>query len=81
MPIIEVDCHGLNTEQAVNKVRETVNKADSGTYRIRVIHGYNGGTRIKSAIKEEFSYGREPKILRIEPGDNMGVTDLIIREY
>ena len=80
-PIIEVDCHGLNTEQAVKEVQATVDKADSSTYRIRVIHGFNSGTRIKSAIKEEFSYGRESKAIRIEPGDNMGITDLILKEY
>lgn len=80
-PIIEIDCHGLNTEQAVKKVSEAVAKADSSTYRIRVIHGFNGGTRIKSAVKEEFSYGREPKVIRVVPGDNLGVTDLVLREY
>ena len=80
-PIIEIDCHGLNTEQAVKKVSEAVAKADSSTYRIRVIHGFNSGTRIKSAIKEEFSYGREPKVMRVEPGDNMGITELILKEY
>lgn len=80
-PIIEVDCHGLNVEQAVKKVSEAVSRADENTYRVRVIHGYNSGTRIKSAIKEEFSYGREPKVLRIQPGDNLGITDLILREY
>ena len=80
-PIIEVDCHGLNVEQAVKKVSEAVAKAPDTVYRIRVIHGFNSGTRIKSAIKEEFSFGREPKVIRIQPGDNLGITDLILREY
>ena len=80
-PIIEIDCHGLNVEQAVKKVSEAVSKAPDTVYRVRVIHGFNSGTRIKSAIKEEFSFGREPKVLRIQPGDNLGITDLILREY
>ena len=80
-PIIEVDCHGLNVEQAVKRVAGVVSRAGNTTYRIRVIHGYNNGTRIKFAIKEEFSYGREPKVLRVQLGDNLGITDLILREY
>ena len=80
-PIIEIDCHGLNVEQAIKKVSEDVSKAPDTTYRIRVIHGFNSGTRIKSAIKEEFSFGREPKVIRVQPGDNLGITDLILREY
>jgi len=80
-PIIEIDCHGLNVEQAVQKVRLAVNSAHVSTYRVKVIHGFNSGTRIKSAIKEEFSYGREEKVLRIEPGENMGITYLILKEW
>lgn len=76
-----IDKHVHNVERAVKKVSEAVSRADENTYRIRVIHGYNSGTRIKSAIREEFSYGREPKVLRIQPGDNLGITDLILREY
>jgi len=46
-----------------------------------VCHGFNNGTRIKSAIKREFSFGLEPKVLRVEPGDNQGITELVLREY
>ena len=80
-PIIEVDCHGCNVGQALDKVNTAVSKAGSDVYRIRVIHGFNGGTRIKSAVKEEYSYGRDPKVLRVIPGDNLGITELILREY
>ena len=80
-PIVETDCHGLNVEQALKKIREAVDKAGSSTYRVRVIHGFHSGTRIKSAVKEEYSFGRDPKVIRIEPGDNMGITDLILKEY
>ena len=41
--------------------RKKVEQAGNAVYKIRVIHGYNGGTRIRSAIREEFSYGRKPK--------------------
>lgn len=79
--IIEIDVHGMNTEEAVNAVAKKVQSAGSSVYRIRVIHGYHGGTRIRSGIREEFSYGREPKVKRIEMGVNQGITELILREY
>lgn len=80
-PIIEVDLHNLTVEQAVRKSLEAVDKADGGVYRIRLIHGFNGGTRIKNAVIDEFSYGRSSKVKRIEPGSNQGITELILREF
>ena len=71
----------MNTEEAVNAVASKVRSAGNSVYRIRVIHGYHGGTRIRSGIREEFSYGREPKVKRIEMGTNQGITELILREY
>ena len=79
--IIEIDVHGMNTEEAVNAVAAKVRSAGNSVYRIRVIHGYHGGIRICSGIREEFSYGREPKVKRIEMGNNQGITELILREY
>lgn len=79
--IIELDVHGMNSEEAVNAAASAVRRAGSSVYRIRVIHGYHGGTRIRSAIREEFSYGRDPKVKRIEMGNNQGITELILREY
>ena len=79
-PIIELDVHGMRTEEAVLVIQKKVDQAGSSVYKIRVIHGYNGGTRIRSAIREEFSYGREPKIKRIAMGANEGITELILRE-
>ncbi len=79
-PIIELDVHGMRTDEAVLAVQKKVDQAGSHVYKIRVIHGYNGGTRIRSAIREEFSYGREPKVKRIAMGANEGITELILRE-
>ena len=41
-------------------------KADSSVYRLRIIHGFHGGTGIRSMLQEEYSYGREPKVIRIQ---------------
>ena len=59
--IIEVDLHGLRVEDAVKKVKNEVRKAPGSVYTIRLIHGFHGGTRIKDAIEDEFSYGSTPE--------------------
>lgn len=79
--IIEIDCHGMTAEQAVNAVEKKVNSAPVGTYRVRVIHGFNGGTRIRDAVRRELGYGLNSKVIRIENGSNQGITDLILKEY
>lgn len=79
--IIEIDVHGKNVETAIGEIKRRLDNADTGTYRIRVIHGYHGGTRIRDGIWDEFSYGRESKVKRIIMGDNQGITELILREF
>lgn len=80
-PIIEIDLHNYRVEEAIHVISEKLKSAGPNVYRIRLIHGYNGGTRIKSAIREEFGFGREPKVKRIVEGSNQGITELILREY
>ena len=78
--IIEIDVHGMNTEQALKEIHRILRTTTSATYRIRVIHGYHGGTRIRDGIQDEFGYQREAKVLRICGGNNPGITELILRE-
>ena len=42
-PIIEIDVHGSTVDEAINRIDRILNGAGSGTYRIRVIHGFNRG--------------------------------------
>lgn len=79
-PIIEIDVHKMTVQEAVEAIQKKVEQAGPSVYKIRVIHGYHGGTRIRSAVREEFSYGREPKVKRIAAGDNEGITELILKE-
>lgn len=79
--IIEIDVHEKNVESAIEEIRIRLNNAKSSVYRIRIIHGYHGGTRIREGIREEFSYGREPKVKRVTMGDNPGITELVLREF
>lgn len=79
--IIEIDVHGMNTEEAGNAVERCIRSAGGSAYRIRVIHGYNGGTHIRTMLWEEYGYEREPKVKRIEMGVNQGITELVLREF
>lgn len=79
--IIEMDVHGMNREQACEAILRQVHAAGNAVYRIRVIHGFHGGTRIRGMIREEFGYEREPKVKRLEMGTNQGITELILREF
>lgn len=78
--IIEVDLHGMNYYQAKTCIDRQLKKANGSVYYIRLIHGYNGGTDLKNMIQDEFSNGRHPKVKRIKPGSNPGITDLVLRE-
>jgi hypothetical protein len=32
-------------------------------------------------LQEDYSYGREPKVIRIQGGVNPGITELVLRDY
>ncbi len=78
--IIEIDLHGMNLYQAKISIDNQLHKANGAVYRVRLIHGYRGGTEIKNMIWEEYSYGRHPKVMRIQEGNNQGITELVLRE-
>lgn len=77
-PIVDLDLHGLYRDEAIKLINNALKAADNGTYQIRLIHGYHRGTNLKNMIMDEYKY--DPKVLRIEPGDNQGVTVLVLRE-
>lgn len=79
--IVEIDLHGMNYEQANREIDRILSQCGSSTYRIRVIHGYHGGTDLKRMIVEEYGYGRSEKVVRLQPGTNPGITELVLREY
>ncbi len=80
-PFIEMDVHGMNVDQAIAKIEDTIKKANASTYRIRVIHGFNRGNQIQKAVYREIGYGLNPKVLRITGGENPGITELVLREF
>ena len=52
--------------------------AGPSTYQIHLIHGYHRGTSLRSMIRDEYRY--DTKIRRIIPGDNPGITVLVLKE-
>ncbi len=79
--IVEIDVHGLNVEEAIQRIHKEIDKAGPSVYRIRIIHGFHGGTRIRAAIRDEFYYIMNPKVKNVVGGSNQGITELILREY
>ncbi len=76
--IVELDVHGMTLCQAQIAVDAALRRA-GGAYRIRVIHGYRGGTALRDGIRAR--YAAHPKVLRVELGLNPGQTDLVLREF
>ena len=74
----EIDVHQMTKVQAITAIDAKLRRADSSVYRIRIIHGYHGGTVIRDAVRTH--YKDHPKVRRIELGLNPGETDLILRE-
>ena len=75
---VKIDLHGMRQEEAIRVIDKAIAGADSTTYQIQLVHGYNRGTRLREMIYDWYRY--EPKVKRIIPGDNPGVTILVMRE-
>ena len=74
----EIDVHNMTRTQAITAIDARLRRANSSVYRLRVIHGYHGGTVLRDAVRSH--YKGHPKVLRIEFGLNPGETDLVLRE-
>ena len=77
-PFVTLDLHGMKQDQAARVVDRALVRADSGTYQIRLIHGYHGGESLKTMIG--YRYGAHPKVKRVVRGDNPGVTVLVLKD-
>ncbi len=77
-PFVKIDLHGLRQEEAVKVIDRAIAAAGPGTYQLHLVHGYNRGTSLRSMIYDWYKY--EPKIKRIMPGDNPGITVLVLKE-
>ena len=74
--IVEIDLHGKNEYQAKVTIDAALRRAKAGTYRLRIIHGYHGGTVLRDLVRREYA----GKVLRCQ-SINEGTTDLVLREF
>ena len=77
-PFVSVDLHSMTVEEADRAIAKALASVSSSTYQIRLIHGFNRGTAIRAMIRDY--YGYDPKVKRILPGENPGVTVLVLKE-
>ena len=77
-PFVQVDLHGLRQEEAIRVIDRAIAAAGPATYQLRLVHGFHRGTSLRGMIRDEYRY--HEKVLRIEPGDNPGVTVLVLKE-
>ena len=75
---VKIDLHGMRQEEAIKVIDKALASAGPQTYQLQLIHGYNRGTKLRSMIYDEYKY--EPKIKRIIPGDNPGITVMVLKE-
>ena len=76
--IMELDLHGKNAYQARVAIDAALRRASSGVYRLRLIHGYRGGTAIRDMLW--LTYGRRSQVKRMVSVSE-GVTELVLREF
>lgn len=77
-PFVKIDLHGLQQEDAIRAIDRAIAAAGPMTYQLRLVHGYHRGTSLRSMIQEEYRY--HPKVLRTMPGENPGITILVLKE-
>lgn len=75
---VKINLHGLHREEAIRAIDKAIRDADSTVYQIHLIHGFNRGTSLRNMIYDEYRY--ESKVKRIIPGENQGITILVMRE-
>lgn len=77
-PFVKVDLHGMTQEQAIRMIDRAIASAGPATYQLQLIHGYNRGTSLRTMIRDWYQY--DSKVKRILPGDNPGITILVLKE-
>ena len=75
---VRIDLHGLRQEEARRVIDRAIAAAGPSTYQLQLIHGYNRGTSLRSMIRDWYQY--DIKVKRIIPGDNPGITVLVLKE-
>lgn len=72
----EIDLHGMNSYQAQVAIEAALRRS-WGLYKIRLIHGYHQGTRLRDFIVE--TYQDDSRLVKLEQV-TPGITELYLRE-
>lgn len=74
--VMEIDLHGKNVYQARLCLDSALRRADGSVYRLRVIHGFHGGSVLRELT---LSYADHPRVKGIRRAGE-GCSELILRE-
>lgn len=77
-PFVKIDLHGLRQDEAIRVIDKAIRDAGPSVYQLQLIHGYHRGTSLRSMIYDW--YQSDPKVKRVIPGDNPGITILVLKE-
>ena len=77
-PFEKIDLHGLRQDEAIRVIDKALKDARPSVYQLQLIHGYHRGTNLRSMIYDW--YQSDPKVRRVIPGDNPGITILVLKE-
>lgn len=77
-PFVKIDLHGLRQEEAREVIEKAIRSASPMTYHLQLIHGYHRGTILRTMIHDWYRF--DTRIKRIMPGDNPGITVLVLKE-
>lgn len=74
---VTLDLHGKNLYQARVAIDAALRRVSPAVYRMRIVHGYHGGSALRDMIWAE--YAVHPKVKRLVAVHD-GVTELVLRE-
>lgn len=60
---VEIDLHGMRKDEAVFRLEKYLDFAPDDIERVTVIHGFNGGTVLRDAVRD-FSHKRVKQIFK-----------------
>ncbi len=68
----------MRQDEARRVIDRELAAAGPEVYQLQLIHGYNRGVSLRTMIHDWYRY--DPKVKRIQPGDNPGITVLVLKE-
>ncbi len=77
-PFVKIDLHGKRQDEARGIIDRALASCGPQVYQIQLIHGFHRGTNLRTMIRDWYEF--DPKVKRIQPGDNPGITILVLKE-